>query len=173
MPVVTQEHRAAEQAGPRGAGLLSPPPAGTFILPLGLVDEEDRCHREAELRPLSGQEQRMLASFRPSTPVALITTELLCRCLVRLGSLPSVDRCAVRNLLAGDREFLLLKLYQMTFGNNLLALLRCPAEECGESLEFPLALEECVIEAPPVDSRIVTLPTSAGGERLLRFRLPT
>jgi hypothetical protein len=125
-----------------------------------------------ELRPLTGQEQRLLASFPESTPVALITTELLCCCVTRLGSVPVIDHTVIRALLAGDREFLLLKLYQITFGNKLLALLTCPGEECGESLEFPIALDECVIEGLPLSSRIWRLRTSEEG-RSIRFRLPT
>ena len=161
------------QAGPGGAGLPLLPGARTFILPLGFVDDGEQCHSEVELRPFTGQEQRMLASFPQSTPVAVITTELLSRCLKRLGSLPAVDRNTIRRLLVGDREFLLLKLYQLTFGNNLLAWLNCPAEGCGESLEFPIFLDACVIEACPITSRIWQLKTSEKGDCSIRFRLPT
>ena len=166
------QHHAVMQAGfPAGLPVL--PGAGTAVLPLGFVDDQGQSHREVELRPLTGHEQRLLASLPQAAPVALITTELLCRCLKRLGSLPAVDGNIVRGLLAGDREFLLLKLYQMTYGNKLLALLRCPAEGCGESLEFPLSLHDCVIDAPPVSARIWLLKTSQEGNHSIRFRLPT
>lgn len=167
------ERDQAVEASTGDLGLLPPSAPGTFILPLGLVDDQERCHREVELRPLTGHEQRLLASSLTSMPVALITTELLYRTLRRIGSLPAVDRRVARELLPGDREFLLLKLYQMTFGNNLLAGLSCPAESCGESLEVPISLEECVIEAPPVSSRTWVFNTLPDGGRSLRFRLPT
>lgn len=174
MSVATQvQHHAVVQAGPGGTGLPVLPGVRTFILPLGFVDDEEQCHSEVELRPFTGQEQRMLASFPQSTPVATITTELLCRCLTRLGSLPAINRNMIKGLLVGDREFLLLKLYQMTFGNNLLALLNCPAEGCGESLEFPISLDACVLEACPISSRIWPLRTSEKGDCSIRFRLPT
>lgn len=173
MTIATQvQHKAVVQAEPAGPGLPMLPGMKSFILPLGYVDDGERCHRDVELRPVTGQEQRLLASFPLSTPVASITTELLCCCLTRLGSVPVIDHSVIRGLLAGDREFLLLKLYQMTFGNKLLALLMCPAEECGESLEFPIALDECVIEAAPLTSRIWPLTTSEE-DRSIRFRLPT
>jgi hypothetical protein len=174
MSVATQAVRhKAVQAGPGGAGLLSLRAPGTFFLPLGFVDDQGRCHREVELRPLTGHEQRLLTCAPPSLPVALIITELLGRTLKRLGSMPAVDRGLVRGLLPGDREFLLLKLYQMTFGNNLLAVLNCPVESCGEWLELPIAIEQCVPEAPPVGSRTWLLKTAEEGGRSLRFRLPT
>lgn len=161
------------QAGPGRTGLAALPGVKAFTLPLGYVDDQEQCHREAELWPLTGQEQRLIASFPPSTPVATITTELLCRCLTRLGSIPHVDRNVVRNLLVSDREFLLLKVFEITFGNSILALLSCPAEGCGESLEFPVALDHCRVEASPVSSRTLPLKPSDKEERSIRFRLPT
>ena len=142
----------------------------TFELPLGYVDESGRSHREVQLRPLSGHEQRVLEALPSSTPVATITTRLLACCLERLGDIHGVDATLVQELLIGDRDFLVLKLYQATFGERIHALLSCPAEDCAEIAEVLLDVSMFTVEAPPVEARTFSL--RANEKNQIQFRLP-
>src|SRR5262249_34101637 len=105
--------------------------------------------------------------------VADVITELLARCVKRIGKLTKVDTELIENLLVGDREFLLLKLYQITFGETIYALLPCASADCGEISEVPLLLEQLHIEASPVEKRVYSEESRTGRDRKIQFRLPT
>lgn len=149
------------------------PDRRAFLLPLGYVDLDGRLHREVELQPLTGREQRLLAGLSPQVAMATATTLLLSSRLVRIGSLPRVETSLVRDLLVGDREFLLLKLFAITFSDKLHLTLRCPAEGCNQPLEVPLALGELTVEAPPLRSRTFFFKPQSEPELQMEFRLPT
>jgi len=144
-----------------------------FLLPLGYVAPDGRVHREVELKPITGREQRLLAGLSPQAAMSAVTTALLSRRLERIGSLSRVGASLVRELLAGDREFLLLKLFEITFGGKLYVTLRCPAEACSEPLEVPLEVGELTVEAPPLRSRTFFFKPQSDPERQMEFRLPT
>jgi hypothetical protein len=148
------------------------PDRRTFLLPLGYVGRDGSFHREVELKPLTGREQRLLAGLSPQATMATVTTALLSSCLQRIGSLSPINASLVRELLAGDREFLLLKLLEITFGGKLYVTLRCPAEGCDEPLEVPLEVGELTVEAPPLKSRTFFFKPPSDTERRMEFRLP-
>ena len=143
------------------------------MLPLGYIDRDGQAHREVELKPITGREQRLLAGLSPQAAMATIVTALLSWRLERIGSLPRVGASLVRELLVGDREFLLLKLFEITFGARLYVALRCPAEGCSEPLEVPLEVGDLTVEAPPIRSRTFFFKLQSDPERQMEFRLPT
>src|SRR5262245_16694648 len=111
-----------------------------FILPGGYVDEHGTVHEEVELRPLTGQEEELLRGMPPDAPAARVVTELLARCIVRLGSLSAVNRDVARDMLVGDREYLVMRLFELTCGATLNALVHCPAEDCNAPMDITLSL---------------------------------
>jgi hypothetical protein len=141
-----------------------------FMLPGGYVDETGVLHRDVVLHPLTGGDQAYLASLPPTTPSAAVITQLLARSIRRVGTLASVDATLVRRMLVGDREFLILKLRQITKGSRLHVALRCPLEACGKDLEISLALDAIPIEERAVHGRIFSRELDAGR---IEFRLPT
>ncbi len=143
------------------------------MLPLGYVDQDGQVQREVELKPITGREQRLLAALSPQAAMATVATALLSWRLERIGSLPGAGATLVRDLLAGDREFLLLKLFEITFGSRLYVTLRCPAEGCNEPLEVPLEVGELTVEAPSVRSRTFFFKLQSDPEWQMEFRLPT
>src|SRR5260370_22322490 len=145
----------------------------SFMLPLGLVDRSGQSHREVQLRPITGYEQQLLASLSPFSSVAEITTQLLARCVYGIGSIRTVDVSLIRALVVGDREYLLLRLYQTTFGETIHALLRCPSEECANVSEVPLQLESFTVEAIPVESWAYSESLESNETKKIVFRLPT
>jgi hypothetical protein len=143
----------------------------TVQLPGGWLDADGACHRDAAVRPLRGRDEEWLYGLPPHTPLAPLVTELLRRRVVRIGpSRPT--RATIRSLLAGDRDYLVLELYQATFGARVEMILACPRPVCGARLDVDFE-----VDALPV-RRLVPQPSyrlKGGGEgpTELRFRLPT
>jgi hypothetical protein len=142
------------------------------VLPGGYVDASGAVHREAELRPLTGREEEYLASLAEETPSGAAITQLLARCLRRVGGVAPVDAELVRGMLVGDREYLIMKLRQMTSGDKMLAIVRCPVEDCGKNMEVPLSLAELPVEERPVRAAVFTMELGESDD-LVEFRLPT
>lgn len=145
----------------------------TCILPGGYLDPSGELHREAELVPLGGREEETLAR---SGPAAARVTEVLCRCVRRLGVLEPLTRPVARELLVADRQYLLLQLRRHTFGDRVRGAASCPWPGCGEEVEVDFSLDDVPVaameERGPV-FRLVLSPEAAGeGEREVRFRLP-
>jgi hypothetical protein len=113
----------------------------TCRLPGGYRDEQGQLHRETELVPLSGHEEELLADLEAPAPAALVTT-VLSRCTRRIGSLSPVDEALARRLLVGDRQFLLLKLRQATFGSRVQATVACPWPDCGERADLEFSIDD-------------------------------
>jgi hypothetical protein len=147
-------------------------------LPGGYWDSAGVLHREFELADLTGREEEMLVQARRTETSSLVSA-VLSRCVRRLGSISPVTEDVARQLLIADRQYLLLRLRQSTFGDVVRADLFCPWAECGRriSLEFSLAdlpVQEATERAP---FHTFTLSALASGEddparRAVSFRLP-
>ena len=135
-------------------------------LPWGLRGVGDGPHRCAVLTPLDGAAE-LLASDEPNPFLA--AHAILSRCLRRLGDRiePSLDE--VRRLSPLDRDFLLIRLDRLSFGDVRYQTLRCPIAECGTRMDVELDLSTVAVPAPPArHERELAL----GDGRTLRFRLP-
>lgn len=132
-------------------------------------------HREAELRPLTGEDEAFLLDAGASSPPARRTTLLLARCLARLGSWTEpVPIEAVRGLTVGDREALLLHLRSLSLGDRMQCVLRCPDPACGERMDLDLDVRDLL--EPPYPHAAPWHEESfeeAGRTWKVRFRLPT
>lgn len=158
------------------------PAEGIFVLPGGYVDENGISHVEVELASLSGNEEEFLASVPPSAPSASVVTGLLTRCIKRIGALERIKASLVRDLLVGDRDYLILKLREMTLGEKLEAILHCPNSGCGKPMDITLLLDNIPVGRKTMAQRFFTVQLSPdafqqNGERidhrLVEFRLPT
>jgi hypothetical protein len=137
----------------------------TFELPGGLFVENRTVHT-AVLRPLLGREEEWLAQSS-HTPSAANVTRLLRSCLVSLDGEP-VSTALVRRLLVGDRDYLMLQLRRLSLGDQVNAVLACPA--CGERMDVSFRAGETPVERQPQTAAAYEL---AAGGRVIRFRLPT
>lgn len=127
-------------------------------------------HRHAELRPVAGADEALLAEERSASPARRVT-RLLGRCLRRIGELEPVGEEAVRALTVGDREALLLHLRRMTLGEAMPCVLACP--DCGEKLDLELRVGDLLL--PPYDEARSSWEATVeedGRWYLVRFRLP-
>jgi len=96
-------------------------------LPVGYVDADGRPHRKVHLRKMTGQEEAMLADKKLRQNGARLVTEVLASCVRRLGDISPVTRQIVSQLSSPDRNFLLLELRKITFGQELESTYVCPA----------------------------------------------
>jgi hypothetical protein len=135
-----------------------------LTLPVGVP------HPEAELRPLTGEDEAWFLELGRSLLPAQRATLLLARCLVRLGPVSPVPAEAVRSLTVGDREALLLHLRRLTLGETIPCVLRCPDPACGEKMDLDLEVSDLL--APPVAGAQEWHEAVFDGRRV-RFRLPT
>jgi hypothetical protein len=145
------------------------------VLPAGLVVDGVR-HREAELRGLSGREEELLAA---AVPGAAAVTAVLARCLSRIGAVEPVDAALVRGLLVADRQVLLLRLREATFGELVRGSVPCPWPDCGTRVAVSFSTGDVpVVEAAepgPVFHRTLSaeaMPGRGEHEREVSFRLP-
>ena len=102
----------------------------THVLRGGYIDSGGTHHRDAELIPLGGREEEILAQsdVRPS---ARLVSEVLSRCITRIGSISPITKEIAADLLVGDRLDLLLQLRALTFGDEVEGKVLCPWPNCG------------------------------------------
>lgn len=119
-----------------------------FSLPGGALDAAGECHRGGQLRPLTGGDEDWLHGLAPSTRQAGLVTDLLARCVVQLGPLP-ITADLMRDLSVGDRDYLLLKLREVTFGAALSRVLACPKPACDARMDLDLAISDFPVHERP------------------------
>jgi hypothetical protein len=157
--------------------------ATTGMLPGGYWDAEGILHREFELSILTGRDEELLAQTKYPESASLVTA-LLSRAVRRLGAISPVSRDVARELLVADRQYLLLKLRQATFGDVVQANLFCPWADCGRPASIKFKIDDLPVDEAAERAPFYAMTLSAeaaGGEgddpgnelrREVRFRLP-
>ncbi len=149
------------------------PEEGLFLLPGGYWDRDGILHREVQLRPLTGREEEWIADPAREWTEAALVTALLRRCIERIGPDRPTEEM-VRSLVVGDRDYLMLRLRQITFGKRVALTLICPRSECAKKMDIDLALDQIPIEPKPIaPHHALTLSEDAGHpEQEIVFRIP-
>jgi hypothetical protein len=149
----------------------------TGLLPGGYWDSSGVLHREFELAMLTGREEELLVQPRRTETASLVST-VLSRGVRRLGNISPVSETLAGELLVADRQYLLLKLRQFTFGDVVRADVYCPWADCGKRVSFSFRIDELPVEeaAERAPLHTLTLSPLAGagidGGREVTFRLP-
>jgi hypothetical protein len=110
------------------------------VLPAGYIDAQGQVHKLIELTPLTGREEELLT--QNDYPTATLVTEVLSRCVRRIGSISDVTPSIMRELLVADRQYLLLMLRQLTFGDRVQASLPCPWPDCGKGVDIDFLISK-------------------------------
>ena len=151
-----------------------------FALPGGFY-KNGACFREVKLHPPTGRVEELLGGASNSRFLAPAITTLLAYCIERIGPITEITPEIVRDLLVGDRDYLVLKLRQMTIGDRVEATLVCPNTHCGEKIDIDFDLRQIPIKQGKVSSQVfaVTVPGQEAfedndGDKHYRveFRLP-
>ena len=109
---------------------VEPPMVTVFELPGGYVGPDGYMSSEFEVRELTGRDEEAITRSR--TAVAM-TEQVLKRGLVRVGEL-TPDDIVLNNLLAGDREFILIHIFAATFGREITTNRVCT--KCATEVTF-------------------------------------
>ncbi|MBZ5621712.1 MAG: hypothetical protein LAQ69_23740 [Acidobacteriia bacterium] len=139
-------------------------------LPGGVPIGEEWCD-SAWLRPVTGREEEFLLSEGRQMTAAARVTELLARCVERLGPVEPVGAELVRRLNVGDREALLLHIRRMTLGERVSCLLSCP--NCGKKMDLDLEIGELLLSPYPhrKKTHAVDIADAENSYRVM-FRVP-
>jgi T4 bacteriophage base plate protein len=114
-------------------------------LPVGYTDADGNTHRQVMLRKMTGREEAILADRKFQRNGGKLVTELLHSCVMRLGTLEPNGRGPITGMSSADRNYLLVRLRAVTFGNELPAEYTCPS--CGESNETVEDLDELPVRS--------------------------
>lgn len=130
--------------------------------------------------PLSGREEEFLAENQGGESASLVTA-ILTRCIRRIGTMSPVSEEVARNLVVADRQYLLLKLREVTFGNQIQATILCPWPNCGKRVDIDFSLKDIPVRESKDKGSMYTMELSPDaafisnhGEvyREVTFRLP-
>ena len=113
---------------------------------------------ELELREMTGAEEELLTNQRLIRSGEAIN-QVLRNCFVRLGEKTDPDLSEVMNLLSGDRLFALVRLRQISLGDEVELELSCPNSACRMTNFVTINLEDLKV-------------TPYGEEREFAFKLP-
>ncbi|MDY6903790.1 MAG: hypothetical protein SWH61_03800 [Thermodesulfobacteriota bacterium] len=121
---------------------------------------------EVELREMTGAEEELLTNQR------LIRTgdavnQVLRNCIVRLGDNDEPVLKDVLDLLSGDRLFILVKLRQISLGNEVELVLTCTNPACRATNLVTIDIEE--LETTPYGEDREFDFTLPGSDRKVRF----
>jgi hypothetical protein len=149
-------------------------------LPVGYLDPDTgTLHRQATLRKMTGREEALMADPKLRNNGGKLITALLANCVTSLEGVDSIDGEVIRHLFSADRNFLLLELRRLTFGDEMEANYRCPSCSGITTLWEDLSdIEVRTIEDGQVPEVTVTLKdgyAAAKGqwEHTFVFGLPT
>jgi hypothetical protein len=99
----------------------------TVVLPVGYLEEGNgKVHREATLRKMTGNEEALLADPKLRSNAGKLITALLASCVTALEEVEKVNPAVIRRLSSADRNYLLLELRRLTFGDEMEAHYHCP-----------------------------------------------
>lgn len=139
------------------ARVTSEPPSDTSVrLPGGYVDAQGSVHRTAEVRELNGVDEEALLRVDSTGKIMMAMIE---RATVSIGDIPAT-REVLEDLLAADREALLLGIRVATYGRTEAFTITCP--HCSEQFDHDIDLVEDIpaktLTDPEIDSQFeVTL----------------
>lgn len=141
-----------------------------FSLPAGWLDQNGAREHAVELRALCGADEEWIHALPGETTQVRIAAALLARCVRRIGARP-VAPAMIRELTVSDADFLLLRLWELTFGDRVELVLRCPRTACGAKMDVDFTLQAVPVEpCPQLPSYTVRL--QYGPVREVGFRLP-
>jgi hypothetical protein len=126
------------------APIISLPPADSVTLPGGLW-KDGKVTRTAIVRELTGEHEEQLSRAAQSlNPFHFIDTLLKCG-VKQIGDYPESDTLSLlKELLVGDREFLILEIRRATYGDEIdVEKWECPS--CKGETDLHITLDEIPI----------------------------
>lgn len=148
-------------------------------LPVGYLDPETgQLHKQATLRKMTGKEEALLADPKIRSNGGKLITALLANCVTSIDGVDTVNADIIRQLYSADRNYLLLELRRLTFGDEMEANYRCSCSATTTVWEDLSELETRQIDNGSVPEVSITIqdgyhPPNGDWEYELTFDLPT
>lgn len=142
---------AIDEAEQQSSVEVLTPPDLLLSLPGGYISPSGELSTEAEIRELVGRDEEAISKVKT---VGAAMTTILKRGIVRVGEAPA-DDTVLDNMLAGDRDFALLRIFAATFGNTITSEQICA---CGSQVTVTVDVTEDVEVhrlSDPTDRRFV------------------
>jgi hypothetical protein len=142
-------------------------------LPGGRCLDDGTRIADAELRALTGHDEDWLSGCADDAPCATVVTDLLARVTLRVGDRQPPSRDDILDLLVADRDYLLLRLRELSFGGRVAMVQRCPA--CEEAMDVDFEVAGVPVERRPQLARRLEIDVTGAGGRPLQVgvHLPT
>lgn len=149
---------------------IAPPEESTVTLPAGLIQPDGSVARKVELKELTGADEETLAKGRSSKNIShFISTLIECSVVSVEGRHP--DEFDLGNLVMGDRNFLVLHIRRITYGDEIQLSLRCPS--CADSFEVLYSLTEDVPVRTLEDPKDRVFEVKLNHGRIAKVAMPT
>jgi len=130
----------------------------TFILPSG---------SEIELREMTGGEEELLTNQRLIRNGDAVN-QVLANCILRIGDKDEVGTNDVLDMLSGDRLFTLVKLRQISLGDEVELELTCPNMACRAKNKVTINLDDLPVTPYGAEREFIfTLPASGSKVRFV------
>jgi hypothetical protein len=170
--------------------LKEKPEQGLFVLPGGFIPllGDGVCHQLVKLRQLTGREEEMILQAESAARngiddinIITLTTNLLASCIENIGTVHEINADLVRRLLICDRDYLLLKLRQISFGDRIDARLQCPNESCKKPMDVKFDINTIDVQRKDIGNGVFSIRLSPLAiykdsnnvkHREVEFRLP-
>jgi len=147
--------------------LKEKPEQGIFILPGGYMLSDGTCHQMVKLRQLTGREEEMILDGDAvndddnNKNVITLLTQVLTNCIESIGPIKEINPDVVRQLLICDRDYLLLKLRQITFGNRIDAQAQCPNDSCRKPMHIDFDLKNIKVQRKDIGKGVYSIRLSS------------
>lgn len=116
----------------------------TFELPHGVKDAEGNLHKEIEIIEMNGKVDEQIAKPDVRVNTGKIINAVLSVCLKRVGELTPQklgkakwDKM-ISDMFMGDRDYVMMKLREVTYGDELEIDLQCPS--CRDKFRYIVEL---------------------------------
>jgi len=156
----------------------------TVDLLAGYKDKDGNVHMDAEIREMTGVDEEDIQKPDIRANMGRIITTVLRNCVVRIGTLEKSSmkltewEKIMKELFLGDRDLLMMKIREFTYGEELELPFKCPS--CRQEGKHILEWDEIEIEDINVDPYSVPFSLKKGarnkdGERVKEgtLRMPT
>lgn len=112
----------------------------------GYKDENGVIHTEFEYREMNGTDEEAIAKPKVKSSGSMITRVLLERCIIRIGTIekssvkPSEWTDIIQSLAIGDQDFAMLKIREISLGEEFEVTHKCPT--CKTKINSVFTLDE-------------------------------
>lgn len=123
-----------------------------FKMLAGYKDEEGNVHKEFALREMTGKDEEAINKPDVKDNVARLISILLTRCVTRIGTITPKSvgaeewRNIIKNLYSADQDYMLVKLREISIGDEIVVSHTCPNSKCKAKLKTEMLLSELEIK---------------------------